>query len=170
MSRVALHGAIIVVSDQTFLFIIGHDGREPSPTWHALLHSAGTSEDVTLWVSNDDSLRMRVGQSLYIMYSVSDTLLRWRLDPTSTWTFRRGNLPRARGSCWRMEVSHPRYGRIYQTYMGAMKRRFTGLSQTMRYLTHATMLEHVKQVAVPTAVAVPRDRVRMQQWLGRAVS
>ena len=107
---------------------------------------------------------------MYIMYSVSDTLLRWRLDPMSTWTFRRGNLPRTRGSCWRMDVPRPRYDRVYQTYMGTMKRRFMGLSQTMRYLTRAAMLEHVKEVAVPTVIAVPCDLVRRQLWLGRASS
>lgn len=165
-----LHGAVLVVSDRIFLFVIGHDGAPLSPTWHALLFANGSSADATIWSAADDTMRLRIGKSLYTLRGVSDTLLRWRIDPSSTWEFRRDNLPLPRGSCWRMCASHPRYERVYQTYMGAMKRRFTGLPRTVRYLTHAAMQVHALGIAVPTVAMVPRDRVRRQMWTGRVVS
>ena len=171
-SCTTLQGAIFVVSDQTFLFVLGHNGGEsPSPTWNVLLHSVGVFIDATLgMVPDDGGLRLRIGKSIYTMHSVSNTLLRWRLEPESTWTFCRQNLPRPRGSCWRIDVSHPRYEQVYQTYVGALKQRFPGIPRTTRYLTRATMLKHASTIAVPTVATVPRDRVRRQLWLGRVTS
>ena len=162
-----LRGAILVVSSNSFIFSLGREKDDPD-VWRVIFCSDGHLSDGVIRECTGGSCHLHLDNSTFSLCMVSGTLIRWKLSPLSAWSFGHRNLPRERGSCWRICHTHPRYGSIYNTYVRAMKERYPCIPRSVCYLTNCILCGCCSEGTIDiVSVKVPQTKIARNVWNGR---